>query len=106
VERVWAWPYFLLDEVDNGDLGNGFRVPQSETRYLRRFVDQSREAGPDGLIGNGGFAEDQCAELANLYSLPRFCCDLRVSPEQVLDEIAAILARLGRHLQDHITPVP
>ncbi len=66
VSRVWAWPYFPLDEVDNGDLREGFRVPQSETRYIQRFVDQARKIGINGIIGNGGFAEDQCVELVNL----------------------------------------
>ncbi|NPV46850.1 MAG: hypothetical protein HPY69_07820 [Armatimonadetes bacterium] len=92
VSRVWAWPYFPLDEVDNGDLREGFRVPQSETRYIRRFVDQPRKIGLNGIIGNGGFAEDQCVELVNLYCLPRFCRDEQATPERVLDELAGHLA--------------
>jgi hypothetical protein len=39
VPRLWAWPYFLIDEVDDGYLGpDGFSSGQTqgETRYIHK----------------------------------------------------------------------
>lgn len=65
------------------------RLPQSETRTIRRFVEAARQIGLDGILGKGGFAEDQCVELVNPYSRPRFCRDMGATPERVLDETAS-----------------
>jgi hypothetical protein len=94
VKRVWAWPYFLLDEADDGDVGpDGRLLPgtQVETRYIHQLVNRMRGIGMNGIIGNWSYA-GHLAKALNTYAFGRFCADPRATPEQVIDEYARCVA--------------
>ncbi|MBR7143135.1 MAG: hypothetical protein IKD06_06340 [Clostridia bacterium] len=92
-KNVWAWPYFLMDEADDGDIGPGNTpLPQSETRYIHRFVRQARELGFNGIIGNWSY-RGYLSKCMNTYAFARFCADDRLTPRQVIEEYAAFVAR-------------
>ena len=93
VKPIYGWPYFLVDEVDDG-----FITPnnvatrgqsQAESRYIRAIVHQGRALGLDGLIANASFVS---AEALNIYAFGRMCCAPNLSPEALLDKYAGILA--------------
>jgi len=93
VRPVYGWPYFLVDEVDDGfitpnNVASGGQS-QAETRYLRAIIDQSRELRLDGLITNAAFV---AAEALNIYAFGRMCQDATLTPEALLDEYAGIIA--------------
>ncbi|NLI00602.1 MAG: hypothetical protein GX446_14040 [Chthonomonadales bacterium] len=93
-KRIWAWPYFLLDEADDGDVGpDGVQRPrvQIDTRYIRRCVSQMRAIGVDGIIGNWSYA-GHLPKALNTFAFGRFCRDPRATPERVLDEYARLIA--------------
>lgn len=84
--RRWAWPYFLLDECDDGD-GAGIGL-QLETRYIHQLVTQLRQAGINGITGNWT-AAGHFNRALNTYALARMCADASVTPQQVIGEYAA-----------------
>ncbi len=91
---VWAWPYFLLDEADDGDAGPDGTVTQSvqiTTRYIHQYVTRMRQLGFNGIIGNWSYA-GHLPKAVNTYAFGRFACDPRATPERVLDEYARCLA--------------
>jgi len=93
-KRIWAWPYFLLDEADDGDVGpDGRIIPgvQIETRYIHRLVGQMRKIGMNGIVGNWSYA-GYLAKALNTYAFARFCRDPRATPEGVIDEYAKCVA--------------
>jgi hypothetical protein len=91
VKRMWGWPYFLIDECDDGYSGHTWGQTQAETRYLHRIVSVGREIGLDGLIGNVSM-KGLHPEVLNLYAFGRFCKDATATPEDVLREFADFLA--------------
>jgi hypothetical protein len=93
-KRFWAWPYFLLDEADDGDVGpDGKLLPgtQIETRYIHRLVNQMRGIGMNGIIGNWSYA-GYLPKALNTYAFGRFSRDPKATPEQVIDEYARYVA--------------
>jgi hypothetical protein len=106
VKHILGWPYFLVDEVDDG-----FITPnnvashgqaQAETRYIRAIVDVGRRLGLDGLVANAAYTT---SEALNLYAFGRMCLDPNLTPEAALEEWAGIIteddsrAGLGRVLR-------
>lgn len=94
VPRIWAWPYFLLDEADDGDVGpDGRLLPgtQIETRYIHPLVSRMRDIGMNGIIGNWSYA-GHLAKALNTYAFGRFSRDPQATPEQVIDEYARCVA--------------
>ncbi|MBI2297429.1 MAG: hypothetical protein HYU66_00510 [Armatimonadetes bacterium] len=96
VRPILGWPYFLVDEVDDG-----FITPnnvasrgqsQAETRYIRAIVDHGRAVGLDGLVANAAFVE---AEALNVYAFGRMCREPGLKPEALLDQYARLLAEPG-----------
>ncbi len=90
VPRVWAWPYFLLDEADDGDIGpdGAMReMVQSEIRYIYRFVRTANQIGFSGIIGNWSYLGHK-AKALNTYAFGRFTADQDATPESVLKEFA------------------
>ena len=90
IPRVWAWPYFLLDEADDGDVGpdGAMReMVQSEIRYIHRFVKTAEQIGFDGIIGNWSYLGHK-AKALNTYAFGRFTADPAATPETVLKEFA------------------
>ncbi len=94
IPRVWAWPYFLLDEADDGDIGPDGEMremTQSEVRYIYRFVNKAEEMGVDGIIGNWSYLGHK-AKAMNTYAFGRFARDRKATPDQVIREYAENLA--------------
>jgi hypothetical protein len=89
VKKIWGWPYFLLDEVDDGDgAGTGLQIT---TRYIYEIVKIYGDFGFNGVMGNysnnGAYT---CAQ--NTYALCRFAQDPSATPKMVLDEYASFVA--------------
>ena len=84
--RRWAWPYFIMDECDDGD-GAGVGV-QINVRYWYQLLQQLRDAGINGVFGNW-FSGGHFDHAVNMYAFGRFCADPAVTPEQVIEEYAA-----------------
>lgn len=96
VSPILGWPYFLVDECDDG-----FITPnnvatrgqsQAETRYIRAIANHGLSLGLDGLIANASFI---AAEALNIYCFGRMCRDATVTPAAVLDEFAGLVAEEG-----------
>lgn len=93
-KRVWAWPYFLLDEADDGDVGPDGRIlpgTQVETRYIRQMVNRMRGIGMNGIIGNWSYA-GYLPKALNTYAFGRFCTDPQATSESVINEYARCVA--------------
>ncbi|MBR7143134.1 MAG: hypothetical protein IKD06_06335 [Clostridia bacterium] len=90
--RLWAWPYFLLDEADDGDLGGAGVTSnmQIEVRYIHKLVNEMRGLGFDGIIGNWSYS-GYLEKALNTYAFSRFAEDANVTPEMVLAEYAGYL---------------
>ncbi|MBR7143201.1 MAG: hypothetical protein IKD06_06680 [Clostridia bacterium] len=90
--RLWAWPYFLLDEADDGDLGGAGvdSAMQIEVRYIHKLVNDMRELGFDGIIGSWSYA-GYLEKALNTYAFARFADDANLTPEMVLAEYADYL---------------
>ena len=93
VKPIYGWPYFLVDECDDGfitpnNVASGGQS-QAETRYIRAVIDRGREIGLDGLITNTMYAP---VEALNIYAFGRMCRDPHLTPAAFLDEYAAIIA--------------
>jgi hypothetical protein len=93
VQPILGWPYFLVDECDDG-----FITPnnvathgqsQSETRYIRAVIDQARQLGLDGLVANAAFVP---AEPLNIYAFGRMCGSASLTPDALLEEYSRLLA--------------
>ena len=92
VKRMWAWPYFLLDEADDGDKGAGnTTLPQIESRYIVDYVQRVRAAGVNGVIGNWSW-DGYKTKMLNTYAFARACHDKTVTAEQILTEFAQTIA--------------
>jgi hypothetical protein len=111
VTPLLGWPYFLVDEADDGYLrpNNVMSGGQSslETRYLRAIVDRARSLGLNGLVGNAIFFE---AEAFNIYAFGQMCRSHEVTPEEVIDRYSGfiaddstkiILGRVLRYIDNH-----
>lgn len=89
-KRIWAWPYFILDEADDGDTNGGVvtDLTQSETRYIYKFVgDMSNLNGINGIIGNWSY-KGYLSKSMNTYAFGRFVNDPSATPESVMKEYA------------------
>jgi hypothetical protein len=106
VKRIWGWPYFLIDEVDDGYTGysgkKGHPV-QAETRYLYQIVSVARHLGLNGMIGNVAGGPNSETESLNVYAFGRFCRDSTATPAQVINEFASYLT--DKRSQDKLSQV-
>jgi hypothetical protein len=106
-----GWPYFLVDEVDDGYLRPNNVAARgqtsSETRYIRAIIERGRSLGLDGLVGNAIFVE---AEALNIYAFGQMSRSFDVTPEQLIDRFAGfvaddrtrrILGRVLRYIENH-----
>jgi hypothetical protein len=87
-----GWPYFLVDEADDGflrpnNVASGGQS-SSETRYIRALADRGRALGLDGLVGNAIFRE---AESLNIYAFAQMCRSDALKPEQVIENYAGFI---------------
>jgi hypothetical protein len=93
VKPLLAWPYFLIDEADDGYLSpnnvESRGQASAETRYLHALIERARALGLDGLIGNAIFYRD---EALNTYAFAQLCRSPELTPAQVLDRWAALVA--------------
>lgn len=90
VKRMWGYPYFLVDECDDGYSGHTWAHAQAETRYLHRVVNAARDMGLNGIVGNVS-QKGSPAEVLNVYAFARFAQDPDATPESVLREFAGTL---------------
>jgi hypothetical protein len=111
VSPLLGWPYFLVDEADDGFVkpNNHESGGQSscETRYIRALVDCGRRLGLDGLVANAIFRE---AESLNIYAFGQMCRSAELTPERLIDQYAGfvadektrgVLARVLRYIENH-----
>jgi len=106
VNRQLGWPYFLIDEADDGFIkpNNVESRGQSsaETRYIRAIIDTGFRLGLDGMVGNAFFLE---AESLNTYAFGQMCRSGDLMPGQLIDQYAGFIANkntkqaLGRVLR-------
>jgi len=89
--QVWAWPYFLLDEADDGDLGPAGRAVQIETRYIHRQIAHLRRVGVDTVVGNWSYAGHKPRQL-NTFAFATMIRDPAATPESVIDRFAGAVA--------------
>ncbi len=93
VTPVAGWPYFLVDECDDGFITPNNVATQgqagAETRYIRRIIETGTELALDGLIANASYPE---AEALNIFAFGRMCRDLSLTPVRTLSAFAAQLA--------------
>ncbi|MCC6731158.1 MAG: hypothetical protein IT208_17670 [Chthonomonadales bacterium] len=111
VKAVLGWPYFLVDEVDDGfitpnNVASGGQAG-SEARYIRAIVERGRALELDGLVANATYV---AAEALNLWTFGQMCRHPRLSPAAALDGFARIvadgptcgtLARVLRFMENH-----
>jgi hypothetical protein len=111
VERLWGWPYFLVDECDDGYDPTHSGLTQAETRYIKRTVDAARSLELNGVIANA-MVSNVFAESLNLYAFARCCKDPAATPQQIIDEFAGLLsesetapalAKVLRYIENHST---
>jgi len=88
-----GWPYFLVDEADDGFLrpNNVMARGQSsaETRYIRALIEDARRLRLDGLVANAIFFE---TEALNIYAFGQMSRSFDLTSEQVIDRYAGFLA--------------
>jgi hypothetical protein len=93
VSPLLGWPYFLVDEADDGYVkpNNHDSGGQSscETRYIRALVDCGLRLGLDGLVANAIFRE---AEALNIYAFGQMCRSAELTPERLIDQYAGFVA--------------
>src|SRR2546429_4351099 len=93
VGPLLGWPYFLVDEADDGFVkpNNHESGGQSscETRYIRALVDCGLRLGLDGLVANAIFRE---AESLNIYAFGPMCRSAELTPERLIDQYAGFVA--------------
>ena len=93
VTPVLGWPYFLVDEVDDGfitpnNVASGGQS-QAETRYIRAITRQGHAMELDGLVANATFIR---AEPLNIYVFGQMCRSMELTPEAALDKYAGFIA--------------
>src|ERR1051325_5014040 len=111
VGPLLGWPYFLVDEADDGFVkpNNQESGGQSscETRYIRALVDCGLRLGMDGLVANAIFRE---AESLNIYAFGQMCRSAELTPERLIDQYAGfvadqktrgVLGRVLRYIENH-----
>lgn len=111
VKPIFGWPYFLVDEVDDGFITPNNVVSrgssQAETRYIRAITKQGMALGLDGLVANAAYIS---AEPLNIFAFARMCRTPGLTPEVLLDEYTALLtdakskrtlARILRFIENH-----
>jgi len=111
VAPVLGWPYFLVDECDDGFITPNNVVTggqsQAETRYIRAVVDRGLLLKLDGLVANASFV---AAEPLNIYAFARMCKSPGLTPAAALDEFAGLIAeeastgvlgRVLRYIENH-----
>lgn len=93
VKPLFGWPYFLVDEVDDGFITpNNVATKgqsQAETRYIRDILDHGLELGLDGMIANSAYIT---AEPLNIYAFAKMGKSPKTTPEALLDEFAGFIA--------------
>jgi hypothetical protein len=93
VKPLLGWPYFLVDEADDGYItpNNADARGQSsaETRYIRALVDRGRALGLDGLVANAIYLKD---EALNIYAFGQMCRSAHLTPGQLIDRFAGLVA--------------
>jgi len=93
VKPLLGWPYFLVDEADDGYIrpNNAESRGQSsaETRYIRALVDRGRALGLDGLVANAIYPKD---EALNIYAFGQMCGSDNLTPGQLIDRFAGLVA--------------
>lgn len=95
VKPIYGWPYFLVDECDDGfvtpnNIATGGQS-QAETRYIHAIVRHGRALGLDGLVANASWV-GVAAEPLNIWTFARMCHDSSLTPEQALDRYAGLVA--------------
>lgn len=104
VHPIYGWPYFLVDEVDDGFIKPNNVASkgqsQAETRYIRAILDRGREIGLDGMIANAAFIS---AEPLNIFAFGRMGSSPKKSPEAILAEYASLL--VTRETQASLTNI-
>jgi hypothetical protein len=111
VGPLLGWPYFLVDEADEGFLrpNNVTARGQSsaETRYIRALIEDAGRLRLDGLVANAIFFE---AEALNIFAFGQMCRSFDLTAEQVIDRYAGFLAsdrtrptlsRVMRYIENH-----
>jgi hypothetical protein len=111
VGPLLGWPYFLVDEADDGFVkpNNHESGGQSslETRYIRALVDCGLRLGLDGLVANAIFRE---AEALNIFAFGQMCRSAELTPERLIDQYAGfvadertsgVLGRVLRYIENH-----
>jgi hypothetical protein len=95
VRPILGWPYFLVDEIDDGfinpnNVASGGQA-QAETRYIRAIIDRGRALGLDGMVAN---ASDigLLVEPLNIYTFGQMCRRPDLTPAAALEEYAGIVA--------------
>jgi hypothetical protein len=91
---LWGWPYFLMDECDDGFTGGSWGAAQAEARYLHKVAADGRALGLNGMVGNLSWKSADC-EVLNVYAFARFVRDPGATPAGVLREFAGVLAEEG-----------
>lgn len=91
VRRLWGWPYFLVDECDDGYDPTTGGLSQAETRYIKHTVDAARSLGLNGMTANA-MVSNIFSESLNLYAFARCCKDPTATPRQIIDEFAGFLS--------------
>ena len=111
VKRLWGWPYFLVDQCDDGYDSASGGLAQAETRYIKQTVDAARSLGLNGMTANT-MASNSFAESLNLYAFARCCKDPVATPQQIIDDFAGFLsepetapalATVLRYIENHST---
>ena len=87
--RLLGWPYFLVDEADDGFLrpNNAGNPRRLATSGLFQTADVA--LGLDGLVGNAVFRR---AEPINIHAFAQMCRSDAPKPEQVIEQYAGFLA--------------
>jgi hypothetical protein len=93
VKQMLGWPYFLIDEADDGFISpnnvESRGQSSAETRYIRAIVDCGHRIGLNGLVGNAIYFQ---AESLNMYAFGEMCRSADLTPEQALDQYAGFIA--------------
>jgi hypothetical protein len=111
VKRLWGWPYFLVDQCDDGYDSAHTGLAQAETRYIKQTIDAGRSLGLSGMTANT-MVPNSFAESLNLYAFARCCKDPTATPEKIIDDFAGFLsepetapalATVLRYIENHST---
>ncbi|MFA6426578.1 MAG: hypothetical protein WCW64_10430, partial [Phycisphaerae bacterium] len=91
VKDIWAWPHFLISESDDAYSGGAETSTQTqlEVRYIRDMVNDAKTLKLDGITSNMGLTP---IEALNAYAFARFCVTEAKTADQMIDEIAGLLA--------------